>query len=240
MSDISSPLQPAVVLGIAPHPDDLDVGAGGTLAAYSAQGAAIHYLILTDGGKGSDDASLSSTDLVAIRQTEQQRALEIVGGGSITFLDYPDGELEVTLQLKKQIVTAIRQLKPDVVITLDPTFIYDVKKGMINHPDHRAAGQATLDAVFPLARDHLTFPDLNVEGITAHKVPTVLMINFQATNFGVDISQTFQTKLNAIRAHTSQFSNSDQLSWVRTMAQEQGELYGHDLSEGFVRIDLQT
>jgi LmbE family N-acetylglucosaminyl deacetylase len=240
MSDIFSPLHPTVILGIVAHPDDLDVGAGGILAAFAADGAEIHYLILTDGGKGSDDISLSSTELVSMRQSEQQRALEIVGGKSITFLDYPDGELEVTLQLKKQIVSAIRRLKPDVVITLDPTFIYDAKRGIINHPDHRATGQATLDAVFPLARDHLTFPDLNVGGIAPHKVPTVLMINFQTTNFGVDISDTYDTKVLAIRAHNSQFSQSDPLDWVHTMAQEQGELYGHDLAEGFVRIDLQT
>ena len=240
MSDIFSPLRPTVVLGIAAHPDDLDVSAGGTLATYAAQGAEVHYLILTDGGKGSDDASLSSADLVTIRRAEQQRALEIIGGKSITFLDYPDGELEVTLQLKKQIVTVIRQLKPDVVMTLDPTFIYNASKGMINHPDHRAAGQATLDAIFPLARDHLTFPDVNEDGPAPHKVSTVLLINFQTTNFGVDIGQAFETKLQSIHAHSSQFNNLDQLSWVRTMAQEQGKLYGHDLSEGFVRIDLQA
>lgn len=238
MSVIFPPLQPKVVLGVAAHPDDLDVGAGGTIAHFAAQGAEIHYLILTDGGKGSDDPTMTSAQLTEIRHAEQQAALEIVGGESITFLDYPDGELEVTMELKKQIVKAIRQFKPDVVITMDPTVVYSAQRGIINHPDHRAAGQATLDAVFPLARDRLTFPELLEEGYEPHKTATLLMVNFNESNFSVDITDTFETKFNALKAHVSQFGNLEGSTWLRDMAKEQGLSAGHELAEGFMRIDI--
>ena len=220
------PLQPKVVLGVAAHPDDLDVIAGGTLAQFAQHGAQIHYLILTDGGKGSDDSSMTSAELTELRRAEQQVALEMVGGTSITFLDYPDGELENTLELKKQIVKEIRRVKPDVVITMDPTVVYSASSGRINHPDHRAAGQATLDAVFPLARDRLAFPDLLTEGHDPHKVATVLLSNFDSNNFEVDISDTYPIKLEAIKAHASQFSTEDYLDWVEIS------------TERFVRLDI--
>jgi len=233
-----SPLQPKIVLGIAAHPDDLDVGAGGTLARFALDGAEIHYLILTDGGKGSDDPTITSIQLTEIRHQEQQTALEIVGGKSITFLDYPDGELEVTMELKKQIVKVIRRIKPDVVITMDPTVIYSASKGIINHPDHRAAGQATLDAVFPLARDRLTFPELAAEGFEPHKTATVLLVNFNESNFTVDITNTFETKVKALKAHVSQFGDLENATWIHHMAKEQGRQAGYELAESFVRIDI--
>jgi LmbE family N-acetylglucosaminyl deacetylase len=238
MSATFSPLHPKVVLGIAAHPDDLDVGAGGTMAHFASQGAEIHYLILTDGGKGSDDPSMTSPQLVELRHAEQQTALEIVGGKTITFLDYPDGELEVTMELKKQIVKVIRSVKPDVVITMDPTVVYAAQRGIINHPDHRAAGQATLDAVFPLARDHLTFPDLYADGYEPHKTATILLVNFNESNFAVDITDAFETKFQALKAHVSQFGDLEGSSWLRDMAQAQGKEAGYELAESFVRIDM--
>jgi len=238
MNPAFAPLTPRVVLGIAAHPDDLDVGAGGTMATFAANGADVHYLILTDGGKGSDDRSMTSEQLTAIRHEEQQKALKIVGGKTITFLDYPDGELEVTLALKEQIAKTIRTIKPDVVITMDPSVPYVAERGIINHPDHRAAGQATLDAVFPLARDWLSFPALHEAGYEPHKTPTLLMINFSHNNFYIDISDTIDTKIDALAAHASQFGARDTLSWVRDMAAQSGTASGHDYAEGFVRIDI--
>lgn len=238
MTNTHSPLQPKIILGIAAHPDDLDVCAAGTLAHYASLGAEIHYLILTDGGKGSDDPSITSAQLVEIRHAEQKTGLEIVGGKSISFLDYPDGELEVTMELKQQIVKVIRTIKPDVVITMDPTVIYSAVNGIINHPDHRAAGQATLDAVFPLARDHLSFPELHTDGFQPHKTATILLVNFNDSNFAIDITKTYDTKIKALRAHPSQFSPSNNLDWVHNFAQSQGEKYGYELAESFVRIDI--
>lgn len=233
------PLNPAVVLGVAAHPDDLDFGAAATMAKFAQDGAEVHYLLLTDGSKGSDDKNLTSTQLVKLRQAEQRAALLVIGGKGITFLNYPDAYLEITMDLKRAIVREIRRLKPDVVVTMDPSVIYSESRGFINHPDHRAAGQATLDAVFPLARDYLTFPELLADGLEPHRVKTLLMTNFDKQNFYVDISSTIDKKWQALACHASQIPN---ISAVRErfekFAQEAGVKAGTNYAEGFMRLDL--
>lgn len=234
-----SPLHPKVVLGIAAHPDDLDFGAAGTLAKFARDGAKVHYLLLTDGSKGTSDQDISPSELIKIRQDEQRAAVTIIGGAGVEFLSYGDGELEVTMELKREIVKAIRTVKPDVVITIDPTVVYSAKRGMINHPDHRAAGQATLDAVFPLARDHLSFPELFAVGYEPHKTKTVLLINFNESNHTVDITETVEMKMQALAAHSSQFADLERTSTLmRTIASEAGENAGYTYGESFVRIDI--
>jgi len=232
-------LKPKIVLGIAAHPDDLDFGASGTMASYAKAGAEVHYLILTDGSKGSSDLKMSPIELVKLREDEQKAAVDIIGGKSVQFLGYPDGGLEVTLDLKKQISKVIRTIKPDLVITMDPSMLYSSKRGFINHPDHRAAGQATLDAVFPLARDHLSFPELFADGYKPHITPSVLLINFDSRNYAVDITDTFETKMSALKAHSSQISNLDEIrGWMEAMSAESGDEYGYKLAESFIRIDI--
>ncbi len=232
-------LKPKVVLGVAAHPDDLDFGASGTLAAFASQGADVYYLILTDGSKGTEDKTLTPKQLNKMRENEQQAAVKAINGKGVVFLGYPDGCLEVTMKLKRDIVRVIRKLKPDVVITMDPTVVYSAKRGMINHPDHRAAGQATLDAVFPLARDHLSFPELYEQGYKPHKTKTVLLTNFEKHNFIVDISRTFDNKMAALKAHGSQIKDMDRVEgWMREMAKQVGSKQGYELGEGFIRIDL--
>lgn len=233
------PLMPRVVLGIAAHPDDLDFGAGGTLAKYAQAGAAVHYLILTDGSKGSENKSVTSEELTKIRHAEQEAAAEIIGDPHVTFLDYPDGGLEITMELKQAIVKVIRTVKPDVVITLDPATLYSPGRGFINHPDHRAAGQAALDAVFPLARDHLSFPELYAAGYEPHKVKTVLLTNFDKGNYSIDISAAMPTKLDMLKAHASQISDLDSTKqWVESMASQLGKAHDYDYAESFVRLDV--
>lgn len=234
-----SPLTPKIVLGIAAHPDDLDFGAAGTLAKYAREGADIYYLLLTDGSKGSSDLEMSSSRLVKIRQEEQRAATKVIGGKDVYFLNHPDGELQVTLDLKREIVKVIRTVKPDTVITMDPTMVYSSARGFINHPDHRAAGQAALDAVYPLARDHLTFPELYAEGFEPHKVKTVLLVNFDKHNFLVDISDTLETKFEAIAAHASQVAD---MSAIRKRFTERAAEAGKDanmpFAETFMRVDV--
>ncbi|MHB1864896.1 MAG: PIG-L deacetylase family protein [Candidatus Saccharimonadales bacterium] len=233
------PLNPRVVLGVAAHPDDLDFSASGTMAAFASKGADVHYLILTDGGKGTADKTLTPKELTRIRQKEQRAALQAIGGKSVSFLAYPDGYLEANIQLKKDIVRVLRTICPDVVITMDPSLLYSSKRGFINHPDHRAAGQATLDAVYPLARDHLSFKELSDEGLKPHKTRTVLLTNFDKHNYIVDISDTFDNKLAALKAHTSQVKNIDELEqWLRPLAEDIGSQAGYKLGEAFVRIDI--
>jgi LmbE family N-acetylglucosaminyl deacetylase len=233
------PLTPRVVLGVAAHPDDLDFGAGGTMAKFVADGASVHYLILTDGSKGSSDPHSTSPELVKIRQEEQRNAVKVIGGAGVEFLGQPDGMLEVTMDLKRKIVKAIRTIKPDVVVTMDPSVLYAASLGFINHPDHRAAGQATLDAVFPLARDHLSFPELYAAGYQPHITPTILLINFENRNFYVDISEHMDTKIAAIAAHDSQV---DDLDAIQTRFKQIGALIGaktgSQYAEAFIRIDI--
>lgn len=234
-----SKLGPKVVLGVAAHPDDLDYGAGGTLAQFSAAGAEVHYLILTDGGKGTADKTTKPGALTEIRRQEQRAALKVLGGKTVQFLDYPDGHLEVTMDLKKDIVQVIRQLKPDVVVTIDPTFAYAADFGLINHPDHRAAGQATLDAVFPLARDCHAFPELCDAGMEPHNTSSILLINLAQSNYCVDITDTFETKLAALAAHTSQMKDKASLKHrLERMALMAGKQLGCRCGEAFMRIDI--
>ncbi|MDB5169428.1 MAG: uncharacterized protein JWO41_784 [Candidatus Saccharibacteria bacterium] len=234
-------LTPKTVLAVAAHADDIEFGASGAIATFAQGGAAVYYLILTDGGKGSSDHNETSEQLRDKRQAEQREALKILGGTDVFFLDYPDSHLEVTQGLKRDIVKIIRQVKPEVVITMDPTMVYSAKHGFINHPDHRAAGQATLDAVFPMARDHMTFPELMEEGLEPHVTQTVLLVNFNDHNFYVDISGVIDTKLAALAAHKSQMGDMKSVEKiVRNMARDCGQECDCDCAEGYIKIDVQN
>lgn len=238
---MDAPLTPRRVMGIVPHPDDLDVTAAGSIAKYIQQGAEVEYLILTDGGKGSDDLAMTTEELIQTRQQEQRDGLAALGGNpeNITFFSYGDGELENTLELKRAIVREIRRFKPDTVITLDPTVVYSKTTGRINHPDHRAAGQAVLDAVFPLARDRLTFPEYAAEGLLPHKVSTVLLTDFDSATYYEDITDTFTLKERALDAHPSQFGDSGRVKvFFREFAEKAGHEAGYQLAEGFIRLDV--
>jgi len=237
-----APLNPKVVLAVGAHADDIDFGASGSVAKWAADGAEVHYLVITDGSKGSADPNMTSENLVATRQQEQRAAATTLGAKEVHFLGYEDGMLEVTMPLKKDIVHVIRQVRPDTVVVIDPTIVYSSELGIINHPDHRAAGQATLDAVFPLARDHLSFPDLYTdEKLEPHKVAHVLLINFEKQNFYVDISATFETKVAALKQHSSQISNVERMTeMLQQRASTLGSKTGSRYAEGFVRIDCMS
>jgi len=234
------PLQPKVILGVVAHPDDLEFGMAGTVAKYVAEGAKGYYFILTNANKGTSDRSLTPDVLRDTRREEQRNAGKILGLTDVFFGDYDDGTLEVTQAVKRDIVRVIRQVRPDVVLTMDPTMIYDTERGFINHPDHRAAGQATLDAVYPLARDHLSFPELlTEEGLEPYKVKTVLMSHFGKQNFYVDITNHMDTKLAALGAHTSQLSDPEvAFNMVKQWGAQHGSKVGATYAEPYIRIDL--
>lgn len=233
---------PKVVLAIGAHADDIDVMCGASIARWTADGAQVHYLVLTDGSKGSSDLAMESQKLALVRQQEQRDAASVLGSNNVQFLTYEDGMLEITQSLKKDIVRVIRQVRPDTVVVMDPTLVYSAELGLINHPDHRAAGQATLDAVYPLCRDHLSFPDLlTQEHLEPHKVPHVLLTNYEASNYYVDVSATFDHKLNALAKHNSQFSNMEDFGkTLRVQAEKLGSKVGSQYAEGFVRIDIRS
>lgn len=234
------PLSPKVVLAVGAHPDDIDFGASGSIAKWVAGGAEVHYLILTDGSKGSPNKDMTGETLTSLREDEQRAACKVLGAKDARFLGYEDGALEVTQKLKEDIVRIIRALKPDTVIVMDPTMVYSATLGFINHTDHRAAGMATLDAVYPLARDHLAFPSLyQVEQLEPHKVAHLLLVNMDQQNFYVDITDTIDAKIAALAKHASQIADMDAVgTMLRSRAEALGGHLGVKYAEGFMRLDL--
>src|SRR5258708_6206722 len=231
-----------VVLGVGVHDDDIEFTSSGTVAKLIQQGSTVYYLILTDGSKGTEDLSLSADKLTEIRIKEQQKAAQVLGVKQVFFLSHVDGELQNTPDLKKEIVRIIRTLKPNTVICWDPTFVYDLEWGFINHSDHRVSGQATLDAVFPFARNARTFPELlEEEDLKPHSVMEILMINMVNQNYFVDISDVFDTKLKALKCHTSQFKDfAIPKALVTERAKIIGKKAGYPLAEGFLRIKMRS
>ncbi len=230
----------SVVLAIGAHPDDLEFGVAGTMAKWIKQGSKGYYLVCTDAGKGSSDPAMTSAKLTEVRRAEQEKAAKVLGLEKVYYFDYEDGFLEPNKDLKRDLVRVIREVKPTVIITWDLNFNYDSPSDFYNnHNDHRATGQATLDAVYPLARDHLSFPELLDEGLQPHRVPTVLLIHSDKPDYFEDITETFDTKLAAFDCHSSQISDSAKLHGiVERIASECGSTAGCQYAESFKRLDL--
>jgi LmbE family N-acetylglucosaminyl deacetylase len=224
------------VLGVAAHPDDLDFGASGTFAKWVREGASCYYLICTNGCKGSDDPKMTEAKLIKIRRAEQRAAGKVIGLKEVFFLDHNDTELVSDIVLKKEIVRFIRKVRPDIVVTMDPTLIYS-KRGFVNHTDHRAAGQAAMDAVYPMARDRLTFKELEKEGLKPHKVRQLYLINFDNGNETVDIGKTISVKEKALLLHKSQISKGS-IKWVRRMARMSANGTKYKFAERFLKLDM--
>jgi len=201
-----------VVLAVGAHPDDMDFTASGTIARWIEEGATAYYIIGTDGSRGSSDPEMTHEHLAAIRKKEQLEAAKILGVKDVFFLDFIDTQLVSDLILKERIVWYIRKLKPNIVVTMDPTFYYavdayDSESSFINHTDHRAIALSTMDAVFPLSRDRLTFPEHEKEGLSPHKVQELYFTQFHQKQYVIDVTSTFEKKLRAIAAHKSQFDD---------------------------------
>lgn len=202
---------PQRILVILAHPDDPEFFCGGTIARWTLAGHQVAYCLLTCGDKGTKDRSLTSAALCSLRQEEQRAAAAILGVHDVRFLDYPDGYLVPDMNLRKEITRVIRQEQPDILVTCDPTNLY-VRETYLNHPDHRAAGQATLDAVFPAARDHLYFIELwRDEQLEPHIVREVWISLPRDPDVSVDITDHWDLKLRALSEHRSQIGDRAQL-----------------------------
>jgi LmbE family N-acetylglucosaminyl deacetylase len=229
---------PARVLVVAAHPDDIEFGAAGTVARWVDEGAEVRYLVATRGDKGSDDPSVDPDELASIREREQRTAAEEIGVAGVDFLGEPDGQVEPSLRLRERITHAIRRFRPEIVMTHDPTVLF-VNNEWVNHPDHRAVGMATVDAVFPTARDPLNFPQHVAEGLEAWKVAELFLWSTNEANQLVDIGSSLDRKVSALRCHESQFKTFDETErWVRRTAEELGERAGYPAAEGFRRVML--
>lgn len=204
--ELIAPLERALV--IFSHPDDAEFGAAPTIAALAAADARIDYVVTTDGGKGTDDPAISPDALAATRMAEQRAAANTLGVSEIVHLGYPDGYLTPSLELRRDITRQIRRFRPDVVIAQNPQRRMDGNP-YISHPDHLATGEATLAAVYPAARDRHNFPELLMEGLEPWKVRQVLVTGVERPNLWVDVSQTLETGLAALRCHVSQLADWD-------------------------------
>jgi LmbE family N-acetylglucosaminyl deacetylase len=222
--EVPGPKKIAVIMA---HPDDAEFICAGTVARWAEEGNDVVYVLITSGDKGSDDPEMTPERLVATREAEQREAARILGVRDVIFLKNPDAYLEPNLDLRRQLVRVIRQEKPDVVICQDPTVRW-VDSEYINHPDHRAAGEATLAAIFPAARDRLTFPELLNDGLEPHRVREIYLAGALAPDVAIDISAQMERKLDSLRAHASQLGDWDFEPVIRQWAKETAEQHpGH-------------
>lgn len=230
--------KPERVLVIVAHPDDPEFGAAGTVALWAAQGAEVTYVIVTDGSKGSAEKEMTRQKLVALREQEQQAAADAVGVSNLVFLHQPDGEIENNDHLRELIVRQIRTYRPDVLVTHDPTARI-VANQRLNHRDHRTVGDATLDAVFPLARDRLNYPSHEAEGLEPHKVLDVFLIFSDQPNYWVDITSTMDKKIQSLQAHASQIGHMEDLPEnIRQRGRDVAEHVSFEYGETFRRVQL--
>lgn len=229
---------PERVLVVAAHPDDIEFGAAGTVARWIGEGSSVRYLLVTRGDKGSDDPGVDPAALAVTREREQRAAAAEIGVAGVDFLDEPDGQVEPTLRLRERITYAIRAFRPEVVMTHDPTVVF-VNNEWVNHPDHRAVGQVTVDAVFPTARDPLNFREHLDAGLGAWKVAELYLWSTNEANQIVDVAETLDRKIAALAHHVSQFHDFGETArWLRRQAEDLGERTGYRAAEGFRRVML--
>lgn len=225
----------AHVMVVTPHPDDAEFGVAGTVAVWASEGKDVIYVVCTNGDKGTSDPNMKPDELVRIREQEQIAAANTLGVTEVIFLRHPDQGLEDTPEFRKEIVRLIRMYRPETVATAD------LYRRRIWHRDHRIASQVTLDAIFPYARDFLSYPDLMEEGLQPHKVREVLLWGTEEPNHRTDITGTFDTKIAALLCHRSQISSIPQTGWEQRLKERhrmlaEGEEY--ELAEAFFRIEI--
>jgi LmbE family N-acetylglucosaminyl deacetylase len=228
---------PKSVLVIFAHPDDIEYSCAGTVARWVREGTQAAYVLCTSGDVGIDEPGMTRQRASEIREAEQRAAAEAAGVKEVVFLHEPDGMLENTMQLRCRLVREIRRLKPEVVMAGDPTIVWS-GPAYINHPDHRAAGAAALDAVFPAAGQPNLFEELASEGLSAHKVRKVYVVSFGDGDTYVNISSTIDVKIAALKKHVSQMRDFDPEPMVREWAAEAGKGKEMKYAETFRVISL--
>lgn len=223
--------RPARFMLIVAHPDDADFGPAATAARWIDEGSAGWLVCCTSGDAGADDWATDPLELAAVREAEQRVAASIVGFAGVTFLHQPDGALANDLALREQLVREIRTFRPDAVLAVDPETLF-YSDGGVNHTDHRAAGMAAVDAVYPAARNAMAFPWLARDGLAPHVVRRLYLFWSNHPSAWVDVTGTLQRKLDALRAHPSQIRHPDQLEpRIRDWAREEGARIGTEAAE---------
>jgi LmbE family N-acetylglucosaminyl deacetylase len=219
---------------VTPHPDDAEFGVAGTVVRWLREGREVVYVVCTNGDKGSSDLQMTSERLARIRQQEQDAAAKVLGVNLVIFLGHADGSLEDTPAFRGELVRLIRQHRPQIVVTADPYRRY------MWHRDHRITGQVVLDAVFPYARDHLSYPEHIAEGLAPHKVKEVYLWAAEEPDIFIDISETFALKLAALGCHASQVGQDFEhvKKMVEKRASQAGQSCGMALAEAFRRVEI--
>jgi LmbE family N-acetylglucosaminyl deacetylase len=213
------------VLVVTAHPDDVDFGAAGSVAAWVKAGAEVAYCIVTDGDAGGSDRSISRPDMAKLRQEEQRAAASEVGVASVTFLGYPDGRLTSSIELRRDITRAVRQFRPERLVCQSPERYWE--RIGASHPDHLAAGEAAICVAYPDARNPFAHPELLEEGLEPHSVNEVWLMASPHANRAVDVTTTFDRKIAALRQHKSQIGDGADLEerlrgWLSANAQAAG------------------
>ncbi len=226
---------PARILVIAAHPDDIEIGAGGSIASWTDAGAEVQFCIVTDGSAGSNDPDYDKAALIQRRIHEQREAAAVIGVHTVHHLGYPDGTLQPTLELRRDLTRLIRQFRPNRVVIMDPTLkmLNDNEDfHYINHPDHVAAGEAALYAIFPSAETRPIFPELLAKGLEPHHVDEVYLMLAQDANIAVDISAQMERKQQSIRCHVSQL-REDEIDFFSKWDRQIGAAVGVEYAEPF-------
>ncbi len=222
------------VLVVTPHPDDAEGGAGGTISRWTQQGRRVVLVVCTRGDKGTSDRQLDPDDLANTRAEEQRKAAEVMGVSEVVFLGLPDQGLEDEDTFREKIVRQIRRHRPETVVTIDPYRRY------IRHRDHFMCGRVTLDAIFPYSRDHLSYPEHLKDGLEPHKVREVYLWGSEEPDAYLDVTDTFETKIDALFCHVSQVGRdrTDREGRHRTRCEAAGKHAGVHLAEPFKRIEI--
>jgi LmbE family N-acetylglucosaminyl deacetylase len=224
------------VLVVTAHPDDAEFGAGGTVARLVREGLQVSYCIVTNGDKGSSDRSMAPERLARIREEEQRNAARVLGVEAVDFLGFPDCEVEDTRESRRAVTAAIRRHRPDRLIIQNPNRTRNLGA---SHRDHRTVAGIALDCVYPLARDHMAFPELLAQGLEPHKVREVYLMWWENPELVVDISETMDLKIKALACHASQFRDFAAVEKrVRDRGAELGRAKGYAYAETFDVIAL--
>jgi LmbE family N-acetylglucosaminyl deacetylase len=225
---------PESAMVIVAHPDDAEFTVAGTIAAWVSAGCRVTYVVCTDGNAGSHEPGMTTQKLAEIRRAEQRAACATLGVSEVIFLGYDDGQLQPTLDLRRELVRAIRRYKPEVVIAQDPTVLFAGDQ-YINHPDHRAAAQAALDAVAPACAMPLLWPETGAP----HRVRQLYVAHSHEPNVWVDVTETLDRKIAALKKHVSQLAGWDPSEMIKEWSAEAGKAQGFAYAESYRVITLE-
>jgi len=227
------------VMVVFAHPDDAEFGMAGTAAKWTTRGVEVAYVCVTDGSAGSNEPGVDREELARLREAEQRAACEVLGVRDVVFLGIRDGYVELTLDLRRDLTREVRRFRPDLLVAPDPLRFWDDRRMYINHSDHRTVGQACMAVVNPDSSTRPMFPELLDEGFEPHEIPYLWIPMFSGDpDTFIDISETIDLKIQALRCHQSQIHDWPVDEWIRDRARERAEGLEYEFAESFKTFKL--